>query len=245
MWGDDILLQDEALQLNFAAQAMSYCWVWLLDPESLASVFDTFPDVAKQLDSIRRRWVLRRRLVRAAERASFAAGHTFHGRLYPLIGHTVDKRKSVGGKATPATMFDLDEVEDGLGTPKEVSSDSTKATSFAGTSFTGKRLSLSLEPSVAEREKAIAKAARHFGAQKMKRDRLLDQVHVVQSREKLQADVHELKQSQAALVATTTALDKGLAMMRADLRLVVGALNIKSGAEAENSSSSSSGLYWA
>jgi len=240
MWGDDILLQDEALQLNFAAQAMSYCWVWLLDPESLASVFDTFPDVAKPLDEIRRRWVLRRRLVRAAERASFAEGHTFHGRLYPLIGHTLDvaRRQKSGRRKASSAIFDLDEVEDGYGTP-------TEAADPKVASFSGKRLSLSLDPSVADREKAIAKAARHFGAQKMKRDRLYDQVHIVQSREKLQADVHELKQSHAALVATTTALDKGFALMRADLRLVVGALNIKSGGETENSNSSSPKKYWA
>ena len=72
-------------------------------------------------------------------------------------------------------------------------------------------------------------------------------MHDIESREKLQADVRELKQSQAALVATTTALDKGLAMMRADLQLVVGALNIKSGGESSSSSlwDGSPQKYWA
>jgi len=87
VWGADILLQNEGLQLSFAALAMSYSFVWVLDAESLAKTFAEFPHATQPLERIRRRWACRRVIVRAAERAVLAQGKQFHGRLRPIYGH--------------------------------------------------------------------------------------------------------------------------------------------------------------
>ena len=42
VWGADILLNNEALQLNVSALAMTYCIVNVISSHGLASVFDAF-----------------------------------------------------------------------------------------------------------------------------------------------------------------------------------------------------------
>lgn len=92
VWGADILLNNEALQLNVSALAMTYCIVNVISSHGLASVFDAFPMTAQKLQRVRRRWTARRVLLKAAETKAFAEGKTFHGRLYPLYGAAYGQR---------------------------------------------------------------------------------------------------------------------------------------------------------
>lgn len=48
-------------------RAMSYTWVWLLDPEAFTRVFNEFPEFSAPLRRLRHKWLLRRMVVRAAE----------------------------------------------------------------------------------------------------------------------------------------------------------------------------------
>jgi len=84
IWGDDVLLADESIRLNFCAVATSYLWVYTLDSHSLHSAISKFPNDEFRLRGIARRWTIRRAVVRAAERLCYHSGQMFRERKYPI-----------------------------------------------------------------------------------------------------------------------------------------------------------------
>jgi len=92
VWGEDVLLDNEELQLNFPALAASYALVFVLDGPALNTAIREFPRSAVMMDRVRRRWALRRAVVRLAERQCHDAGGNFRGRDSPIYAKDVAKR---------------------------------------------------------------------------------------------------------------------------------------------------------
>ena len=86
VWGEDILLANEAIQLNVSALAMTYCIVHVLSSQDIESIFEIFPATTERLKKIQIRWKARRIMLKAAEDRCIVSGQSFHGRLYPLYG---------------------------------------------------------------------------------------------------------------------------------------------------------------
>jgi hypothetical protein len=89
VWGDDVLLEDEALQINFTAMAASYLAVYTIDGAKLNHVIRHFPDFDRRLNPLRKRMRLRRAIVRAAEAMCYERGYCFYGRLRPIYARDV------------------------------------------------------------------------------------------------------------------------------------------------------------
>ena len=84
VWGDDIILYNRDLQILFPALAATYLHVLTIDGDSLNTVIYRFPDVLPHLHKKCRRWVVRRAIVREAERRLYSTGRRFRGRLNPI-----------------------------------------------------------------------------------------------------------------------------------------------------------------
>lgn len=109
-WGDDVLLNHEELQCDFPAVAISYLFVLTLSGPQLAAALSFFPASKARLERIRRRWVLRRSVVRAAELQCYASGRSFRGRLYPLYAKAVavklrNERRAAEAQGGAKTML--------------------------------------------------------------------------------------------------------------------------------------------
>jgi len=92
VWGEDVLLDNAELQLNFPALAASYVLVVVLDGPALNSAIREFPRSAVMMDRVRRRWALRRAVVRLAERQCHNDGGNFRGRDSPIYAKDVANR---------------------------------------------------------------------------------------------------------------------------------------------------------
>lgn len=91
-WGDDVLLDNRGLQLDFSALAVTYLWVFVIDGRSLLATVAKFPESSARLTRIARKWTIRRAIVRAAERQCFANGVHFRGRLYAIYAKEVAQK---------------------------------------------------------------------------------------------------------------------------------------------------------
>ena len=83
-WGDDLLLNNKGLQLNFCAVAVTYLWVFTLDGPGLHAAIAKSPASASQLKAVARRWTIRRAVVRYAERECHRRGGVFRNRYTPI-----------------------------------------------------------------------------------------------------------------------------------------------------------------
>lgn len=83
-WGEDVLLPNRDLQLNFSAVAITYLWVFTIDAMRLHASLRKFPRAQKRLREVARMWSLRRAMVREAERRCFDMGIPFRNRVYPI-----------------------------------------------------------------------------------------------------------------------------------------------------------------
>jgi hypothetical protein len=97
IWGEDVLLNDPELECGFPAVAVSYTWVLAFDGKTLNAAIQMFPASKVKLDFIRRRWSVRRCLVREAEIRSFTANPPtpFRGRMYPIYAKETAKKMKV------------------------------------------------------------------------------------------------------------------------------------------------------
>lgn len=83
-WGEDVLLPNQALQLNFSAVAITYLWVFTIDAVRLHASLRKFPRAQQRLREVARMWTIRRAMVREAERRCFDKGEPFRNRIYPI-----------------------------------------------------------------------------------------------------------------------------------------------------------------
>lgn len=91
-WGEDVLLNDAELQLDFSALAVAYLWVFTLDAGRLLSSIDKFPESSAKLRKVQRRWRLRRAVVRHAERICHREGVEFRGRFFPIYAKEINRK---------------------------------------------------------------------------------------------------------------------------------------------------------
>jgi len=119
VWGEDILINNEALQLNVSALAMTYCLVHVLSGQDLLTTLEAFPGTAAKLTKTRTQWRARRILLKAAEAHCVSHEQRFHGRLYPLYG----ARYGQGGTAATAAdpRMTLNRMLDELDAEEDVS----------------------------------------------------------------------------------------------------------------------------
>ena len=89
VWGEDVLLDDTSLELDFPAIAMVYTSAFIINGKALNAAIDQFPTTAVFLNRLRRRWRLRRAIVRHAEELCGIQGVPFRGRLYPIYAKTL------------------------------------------------------------------------------------------------------------------------------------------------------------
>jgi len=89
VWGDDVLIENPGLQLDFSAIAVTYLWVFSLDGRGLLAGINKFHESARALKAIARRWMIRRAVVRHAERLCHAEGTRFRGRVYPIYAKEI------------------------------------------------------------------------------------------------------------------------------------------------------------
>ena len=107
VWGEDVLLESKELQLKYPAFAVSYLMVFTIAGEQLNDALMRFPDssATRHLLRLRRRWTIRRALVRLAERMCYARGDKFRDRDIPIYAHDVrrkmeaEKQKVRGAKS--------------------------------------------------------------------------------------------------------------------------------------------------
>ena len=92
--GEDVLLNNPDLEMGFPAVSVSYSSVLALDGKALNAAIQMFPISAAKLDWVKRRWGVRRCVVREAERRCFNATPRIHfrGRLYPLYDKKTAKK---------------------------------------------------------------------------------------------------------------------------------------------------------
>jgi hypothetical protein len=85
VWGDDVVLETApTLQLEFPALAATYLHVFTIEGKTINDVIRKFPEVVPHIARTCQRWIMRRALVREAERRSFEHGSAFRGRLRPI-----------------------------------------------------------------------------------------------------------------------------------------------------------------
>ncbi len=103
-WGDDVILEDEQLQLDFPALAATYLLVFAIDGGTILHTIRAFPTVYHELRKVCVRWRLKRALVREAERRAWQRGQRFRNRLRPLyakeIAHEMNEREEEWEKLT-------------------------------------------------------------------------------------------------------------------------------------------------
>jgi hypothetical protein len=92
IWGEDALLDDPELQLDFPAVAVSYTSVLTISDHGLTAAISEFPKAKHKLDLIKRRWAIRRAVVRSAEIVSYGRGELFRGRLYPIYAKSLARK---------------------------------------------------------------------------------------------------------------------------------------------------------
>jgi hypothetical protein len=93
-WGEDVLLDNQGLQLDFSALAITYLWVFTIDAGRLLLAINRFPESARRLHAIRQRWIVRRAVVRVAERECHRRGVEFRGRLFPIYAKEIATAKA-------------------------------------------------------------------------------------------------------------------------------------------------------
>lgn len=91
-FGEDILLNNRGLQLDFPALASTYLWVLCIDARGLHAAVKKFKASAPRLLNMARRWTIRRAIVRHAERECFSRGEMFRGRLYPIYAKEIAQK---------------------------------------------------------------------------------------------------------------------------------------------------------
>lgn len=87
-----------------------YAWVITISRDDLNAAITLFPASALRLNIIRRRWAIRRAIVRLAEIQVYQAGKRFRGRNYPIYAKEMAKqlkseRLTVNNKAHLAPVF--------------------------------------------------------------------------------------------------------------------------------------------
>jgi len=92
VWGDDVILESDELQLDFPALACSYLLVFTIDGGTIMHTVREFPEACAVLNKVKKRWRLTRALVREAERRSHARGLQFRGRIRPLYDKEIARR---------------------------------------------------------------------------------------------------------------------------------------------------------
>jgi len=244
VWGEDILLNHEPLQLHFAATAMSYTWVWLLDAEAFTRVFEEFPQFAAPLHCLRRKWRCRRMVVRAAEQALFTQGKSFYVRLYPIIGRGAMSSSAAapkrllgkeGGGAAVVSESDLLEDELPLadaGRPTPARSPST----VGGVKGHGRVAAVAAAAAAPFR--APFRRARRGAAERASssdpalahRQKLIENAARLFGAQKMrqanQGDKAHQLQAHARLQADVSRLAAGMEALTADMRVVMGALHV-------------------
>ena len=203
VWGEDILLQNGALQQNFAALAVSYLWLYSLDSDSLGTAMRDLPHTAQGLEKLRLRWACRRSLVAAAERSMIAEGKHFLGRLYPLYGHQGQAALSLAKQSTRRSSavaegewWNDDNAARNLATePTDDAARSSPSTPALISSVYRSVLRGSTKvgagaPGQQSNEKTIEAAARLFGAQKMKQNNMYSSTR--EALERLTSDVSRI-----------------------------------------------------
>lgn len=91
-FGEDVLLNNPGLQLDFPAISTTYLWVLSIDSRSLHVAVKKFPGSASRLLRMARKWTIRRAIVRAAERECHMRGVAFRGRLYPIYAKEIAQK---------------------------------------------------------------------------------------------------------------------------------------------------------
>ena len=195
VWGTDILLQNESLQLTVSAWAVAYLCLYVLDAATLSAAFDDMPQLTAALEATRRKWACRRMLVRLAEQTCRKEGKLFLGRSFPLYGAGLVADEAEG---RPRLSLDRTFV---------TRRDSLDA--YRG----AEAISISAHSRKAQ-EEAIQQAANVFGHQAMRRA----QFDAVQSAKeehaklaKLQSDVQAIADAQRQLAQVVTSAMSHLA----------------------------------
>jgi len=91
-WGDDVILNRPELELEFPAVPVSYLWVFTVTGEDIRLAVQNFPASKVVMDRIRKRWILRRAIVRYAEQTCYKAGRLFRGRNLPVYAKQIARQ---------------------------------------------------------------------------------------------------------------------------------------------------------
>ena len=84
VWGEDIVLQNEQLQLSLPALCATYVCVYTIGAEALLDSINKYPEFKERFRLVRLKWTVRRAIVRAAEFHMHRQGLQFRGRLRPI-----------------------------------------------------------------------------------------------------------------------------------------------------------------
>lgn len=88
-WGDDVILQRPDLQLDFPAVPVSYVWVYTMSGEQINAAIKKFPAFRVWIEMVKRKWALRRAIVKHAEQICHERGGVFRGRSYPIFAKAI------------------------------------------------------------------------------------------------------------------------------------------------------------
>lgn len=100
------------LELELEALAVTYVWVFTINGPQLAAAINKFPRSGARLQAVRERWILRRAMVRHAERISHERGHEFRGRLMPIYAKEIRRQQnSQRARAEPTQTIRVSRLE--------------------------------------------------------------------------------------------------------------------------------------
>ena len=203
-------------------------WLYIIDANALAAVFRDLPKESRTLDRVRARWACRRMLVRAAERATLAEGREFFGRMYPLYGHqgagSIVKKAGTLGRVEDNSSAEWWDLEDDSVSDETATRDrnrSSRASIVAHQDFMMKARQSADGDQARKRhrertgQRDVERAAKLFGAMKLRQTRLSAASTRGDTRERLdamQAELARIATSQEALSAAVFTQMRDLAV---------------------------------
>jgi len=92
VWGEDVVLMEEDLQLDLPALGTTYLSVFTIDAPALLGSIGNHPDFMARFRILKIRWTVRRAFVREAEIKVYSAGGRFRNRYRPIYAKELAKQ---------------------------------------------------------------------------------------------------------------------------------------------------------
>lgn len=237
-WGDDVLLNRPDLQLDFPAVPISYVWVYILSSEDINSAVHKFPAFRVWIETVKRRWIIRRAIVRYAEQMCHASGGTFRGHSYPIYAKVIALALTERARLKEAGADQF--VGSSLTSkPGILRREVTRATPARKKKATAKSPTRMILRSGGDAEQQDVKHRKEEGKREMARAAAADygmqlrQIMMGSTMKKdTTASISRLESEVASLRSTSTGLQSDVSQMRDDIRTMLAMMQ-SSAASAE------------